>query len=298
MVRLDIPSRLQWDHDNGFCGETAIQSIGLYYGAWLSQKLVRTINQGEYLMQRVSDDDCRDPLRTLSILHFTYDEWDWKNSPEPQFRSFCYWMKKSILHRHPVIFGVCLESSSGFETYDHIVPAVGIRYRNEDEYDPNDELIYYDLFSRDEMKRHMNEEEFGSTTTIMCEKDYAEYGCIPLNINYGIAITGIVDEDRVTLPIQLSVSSYEEPNVDFDEEPIEMIGIVQITDLIVGNVYILLRYSSYEHVPTKGDANIFLQSKFDAKHQFTAHQTTYTYKDAKSIFSTDCVYYRCIQKTD
>jgi hypothetical protein len=26
---LDIPPRLQWDHGNGYCGETALQSIGM-----------------------------------------------------------------------------------------------------------------------------------------------------------------------------------------------------------------------------------------------------------------------------
>jgi hypothetical protein len=28
---LDIPSRLQWTNDNGYCGETAVQSIGMSY---------------------------------------------------------------------------------------------------------------------------------------------------------------------------------------------------------------------------------------------------------------------------
>ncbi|UJR17106.1 hypothetical protein I4U23_004002 [Adineta vaga] len=296
MIRLNIPPRLQWDNDNGFCAETAIQSIGLYYGAWISQKLIRIINNGEYLLQKTSIDDCRDPLHTLSVLHFIYNEWDWVNSSQPQFRSFCRWMKRSILYGHPVIFGVCLEGA-GFEEYDHIVPAVGIRYENEDEYDSKDELIYYDLFDKNEMKRCMNEEEFGSTKKSICDKDYAEYGCIPLNIDYGIAITGIVDEDQVTVPVHLSVSACEEPNPDFNEDPIEMIGIVKMTNLVVGNAYVLLRYSSYEHVPTKGDAHTFLQSSFDKRHDFTAFETSYIYEDTKSIPTTGSVYYRCISSS-
>jgi hypothetical protein len=28
-VLLDIPPRLQWDNGNGYCGETALQSIGI-----------------------------------------------------------------------------------------------------------------------------------------------------------------------------------------------------------------------------------------------------------------------------
>jgi hypothetical protein len=28
---LDIPPRLQWKNDSGYCGETAVQSIGMSY---------------------------------------------------------------------------------------------------------------------------------------------------------------------------------------------------------------------------------------------------------------------------
>lgn len=30
-VLLDIPPRLQWNNGNGYCGETALQSIGMLY---------------------------------------------------------------------------------------------------------------------------------------------------------------------------------------------------------------------------------------------------------------------------
>ncbi len=30
-VLLDIPPRLQWNNGNGYCGETALQSIGMSY---------------------------------------------------------------------------------------------------------------------------------------------------------------------------------------------------------------------------------------------------------------------------
>jgi hypothetical protein len=29
-VLLDIPARLQWENGHGYCGETAIQSFGMY----------------------------------------------------------------------------------------------------------------------------------------------------------------------------------------------------------------------------------------------------------------------------
>lgn len=30
-VLLDIPPRLQWDNGNGYCGETSLQSIGIFF---------------------------------------------------------------------------------------------------------------------------------------------------------------------------------------------------------------------------------------------------------------------------
>ena len=158
--------------------------IGLYYGAWISQKLVYDINNGEYLLPSAIANAFteRDPLNTLRTLHFTYDEWDWRNSPQPQFRQFCLWMKQSLLRKHPVMFGIFLPDME-YEDYDHIVPAVGIRYRNEKEYDEEDELIFFDLYDRDEIEVKMNEKEFGSTRTDIDTRADADDGCIPLDVS-------------------------------------------------------------------------------------------------------------------
>jgi hypothetical protein len=125
--------------------------LGLYYGAWISQKLIRDINKGEYLLQPLSVNDHRNPLRTLTLLHFTYDEWDWMNAPQPQFRNFCRWMKQSILRRHPVIFGIFLPKSN---------------------------------YEEKKFEKTMTEEEFGSTRKTIDDKEDADDGCIPLNVSF------------------------------------------------------------------------------------------------------------------
>ncbi|CAF4309248.1 unnamed protein product, partial [Adineta steineri] len=268
--------------------------LGLYYGAWISQKLVRDINHGEYILHKLSPDDRRDPTHTLSVLHFTYEEWDWKNSPQPQFDDYCSWMKKCIIEGYPVIFVVYLLYSH-FEYYDHIMPAIGVRFRDENEYDSNDTLIYQNLFHDKQIERKMNDKDLAATRKT-CRKHCGQGGCIPLNVDYGIAVTGIVDEDRVTLPVRLSVSAWNEPNLHpaYNENPIEMDGNVTVRDLIVGKLYVLLRYSSYEYVPTKGTIGDFLLSNFDSKHEFIANDTIYNYTDPKKIPSTGSVYYRCV----
>lgn len=111
-------------------------------------------------------------------------------------------------------------------------------------------------------------------------------------------MTGIIDENKVTLPVSLSVSACNEPNPHpaYNENPIEMDGIVTVRDLVIGESYTLLRYSSYEYVLCKGIANDFLTSNFEEKHEFVANETMYIYNDPKKISSTGSVYYRCIQK--
>ncbi|CAF3238217.1 unnamed protein product [Rotaria socialis] len=132
------------------------------------------------------------------------------------------------------------------------------------------------------------------------QKDSDEGGCRPLDIDYGIAVTGIVDENHVTLPVRLSVSASNEPNThhEYAESLIEMDGIVKIRDLVVGESYVLLRYSSYKHVPSNGTINDFLSSKFDEKFEFVANEKTYIYEDPKKIPSTGSVYYRCVPQSE
>ena len=77
-----------------------------------------------------------------------------------------------------------------------------------------------------------------------------------------------------------------------------MDGTIKVMNLTSGHTYVLLRYSSYEHVPTKGDAKAFLNSNFDVDHEFIATDTSYTYEDPKKIPSTGSVYYRCVKKSD
>lgn len=100
----------------------------------------------------------------------------------------------------------------------------------------------------------------------------------------------------MTFPVRLKVSAWNEPNLCDDEQPIEMDGTVTVYNLTVGTVYVLLRYSSYRNVPTKGDADSFIQSRFDVKHQFVAEDTSYEYKDPKKIPSKGSVYYRCVER--
>lgn len=175
-----------------------ISRSGLYYGAWISQQLVRDINQGEYLLHKQTPDDRRDPLRTLSVLHLTFDEWNWRESPQPQFREYCRWMKQSILRGHPVIFVVYLFYSHD-PNYDHIMPAVGVRFREAETDDPDDVLIYYNLFHDKTIEREMSEKDLVASRKT-CRKHCGEGGCIPRDVSayLDVAIAHVSDVSRLT----------------------------------------------------------------------------------------------------
>lgn len=99
----------------------------------------------------------------------------------------------------------------------------------------------------------------------------------------------------MTLPVHLAVSSWNEPNPIFRDCCAQMKGTITISNLTIGEFYSLLRYSSYEHVPTQGDENTFLQSKFQSKHEFEATETSYIYADPNTIPSKGSTYYRCVR---
>lgn len=67
------------------------------------------------------------------------------------------------------------------EYYDHIMPAVGIEYQNENQYDPSDVLIFYNLFHQKQIRRTLNEQDF-LTTKKNCRKHCGEGGSIPRDV--------------------------------------------------------------------------------------------------------------------
>ena len=62
-----------------------------------------------------------------------------------------------------------------------------------------------------------------------------------------------------------------------------MDGIVTVNNLIVRRSYILLRYASYEHVPTKSSIDKFLSSKFNEKYELMANDPVYIHTDPKNF---------------
>ena len=66
--------------------------------------------------------------------------------------------------------------------YYHIMPAIGVRFRDENQYDPEDVLIYYNLFHEKQIERNMSKNDLAATRKT-CRKHCGEGGCIPLDVS-------------------------------------------------------------------------------------------------------------------
>lgn len=283
-VVLDIPTRIQWPNDGGYCGETSIQSIGLYYGAWISQAVARDVAGGEVLLGDNEED-------ALDRLHFSYDVWKGKKDHD-QFEAFSVWLKGHLADRHPTIFTVYLSDANDDPDYDHIMPAIGIDWRHRDRYDGDDVLTFHNNFGS-QLRRSFK--SLGASRK-KCDSDSAEGGCIPKDVDYGTAILGFEDEDGVTLPTRLTVERNSEPNVSRGERPVALRGTVHVSKLSSGKAYALLRYDDVDAVPEKGSAEDYLSSRYDARVDFVADGETWVHADPDPFASDGVRYYRCVAR--
>jgi hypothetical protein len=283
-AQLDIPPRQQWENDGGYCGETSIQAIGLYYGAWISQKVVRAVAGGELLIG-VNEE------AALGALHLAHTTWD-TAAPEPQFESFVAWTKSHLEQRVPVIYAIYLTDGIDDPDYDHIVPAMGITAASASGYAAADTLISSDNFG-DRIERSVGGL---AGTRASCASSSTQGGCVPRDVDYGVAITGITDARTATLPLRIKVPVDHEPNVSVGESASPLTASVEVSALQPGHNYALLRYDDYTKVPTSATAADFLASSYSHRVDFTADGPAWTYADPVSFPSSGATYYRCVPR--
>lgn len=277
---LDIPGRLQWDNNNGYCGENALLAIGLYYGNYTSEGVVRTIAGGELLIA-VND------AATFNALSYTYEEWDY-NQTTPQYQNYLVWVKQHLYNKQPVIITVFIKGLNDPD-YDHIIPAIGFNAANVNNYNGADQLIYNSNYDSISFTR-----TFSSVyDTRSMNNNGAVYDyCIPKNVNYGTAITGVKDIQHVLKPVHLKIDSWDEPNISLSETPKLLHAIVKIDSLTNGQSYALMKYVNYQNVP----ASNFIPQNADTCIYFTANGSSQTFNT--SFMSDGTVFYRCIQYTN
>jgi hypothetical protein len=273
---LNIRPRLQWPNANGYCGETSIQMCGLYYGSYISQQLCRTVAGGEVLIH-LND------TAALSALSLNYSEWD-PALATPQYQPYLNWVKQNLWQKHPVILTVYIKGLSDPD-YDHILPAIGFLAASVNTYAGTDQLSYNSCFDTTSFTR--------SFSTLYDTRSMAGNGatntyCIPQNVDYGVAVTGIKDPGRQTRPVHIVLDSLDEPNVSLGVSARQVKARITADSLIAGSTYALLRYNNYQTVPASG----FSPANANSSVYFTAAGINQTFRD--SFMSNTAVFYRCI----
>ena len=279
-VQLDIPPRLQWDNNNGYCGECSIQQIALYYGAYISQYRARAIIDPTQ-QQDVWVPENSGPI--FDALRLTYQAWD-SSSATPQYQAYLVWAKGHLQQGHPVIIDVYVQGESDPD-YDHIIPATGFTSVDATTYHTNDTLIFNDNYAATHYTR-----TFGSLydTRAMSGNGAAYEYCIPRDTDYGCAVTGIKDDSGTALPVSLKVDRWDEPNIPQGASPVQLNATIQMRSLTAGSQYALLRYDDYRNVPTSN----YLSSAFSAAMVFVATNSVQMLSDR--FLSNTTVIYRCV----
>jgi len=280
-VLLDIPPRKQWENRNGYCGACSIQQVALYHGAYVSQAVSRAIidpDQDEEVLVGVN------MAEVLNSLSFEFECWQYDAQPTPQYRDYLVWIAQHLEDRHPVII-TCYIKGMGDPDYDHIMVAVGFTGADPNSYQSNDEISYNDCFSPSPFTRTYG--SFYDDRSMQENGALYEY-CIPKQVDYGCAVTGIKDVNQETYPVRLSVDDWEEPNITLGEAPKTLNATIQVDGLSVGRSYLLLRYDDYRNVPSGN----FRESSFDSSREFVPETGTYYLSD--QFMSDEVVIYRCI----
>jgi hypothetical protein len=312
---LDVPPRLQWGGNWGYCGETSMISAGLYYGQYASQYDARAIaspgvpqfKQSSQLLLGNNDVYAAAKMHLQSI--------EWHAPSKSSSAAFLAWVKGNVLLGRPVAIGVYTNEyrfygktspKAGEATYDHIVPVTGIRTDGASSgYEAGDALTFSDngLWSLpDTPPPYVFAYRFGDfqrSRAAANAKGAPIYSLPAVARNYGIAITGVIDRHHDTLPVRLSTNvNYERPPIvnGSTKRPKAMPLVLTITvsNLVPGVTYRLYRYDSFDAVP---------DSQFNARAARASERLTVriasgsTYSRSERITSDRIAVYRAVRST-
>ncbi len=314
----DIPPRLQWNHNSGYCGEVSLISAGLYYGQYISQYDTRAIaTQGapqnkDQLLLGINDQYAATQMRLKFI------EWQEETTTE----QFLAWVKQNVIRGFPVAIGVYTneylfygktDPNAGDPDYDHIVPVTGITSLRPltDPFYYGNELIYSDdeiYFNDNGLWGDPGKEpcyfsypfdSFYATRAQANSPDGPVYSLSSDGTNYGIAITGVIDLNGDTLPVRIDTNlNYELPQIVSGSptrpKPMPLLLTVTVSGLDTYTPYNLYRYNSVDKIPT---------SRFNAQAGNATQswqiqvETGTTYTMQVSIMSDETAAFRCVRAT-
>ena len=297
-VRNDIPPRLQWNANFGYCGETSFVSAGLYYGQYASQYEVRSIasdgtpqyEQRSQLLLGVN------AMHAARAMHLVMVKWN-GGSASPQ--SFLGWVTANVSMHRPVIIGVYTNEyrfygkrnpNAGDSSYDHIVPVIEadsrrLTFSDNGLWGPPRPYLF--RYSYDTIARNRAEANAPS----------APQYSLPAGVrDYGIAIAGVADPQRETLPVRVATSvNYEKPKMQNRSskrpKPMRLTLTVAVSGLRPGVGYVLYRYDRFADVP---DERFNANASRASKHWAIRLKSGSTFTLREKVMSDQVVVYRAV----
>ena len=307
-----LPPRLQWNANFGYCGETSFISAGLNYGQYISQYDARAIasnNAGQslessQLLLGVND------VAAAEAMHLT------AVAKQATTVSFLTWVKSNVIAGYPVVIGVFMNQSRFYGTanpnagdgeYDHIVTVTGISSNHPltgpATYYADDVLTFNDnglwTGTPNGQPQNVFNLAFGTfaATRQQANAETAPVYSLKNGIDYGIAITGIIDLSRETVPVRLTTSvNAESPaiingsNTRPAATPVTL--SITVSNLKPGTTYTLYRYASMAAVP---DSNINANAANATQTWTITIPSGSTYTMTQTIMSDEVAVYRAVE---
>jgi len=292
-------------------------SAGLSFGQYVSQYDARAIatknapqNTKELLLGKKQNDQ-------YAATQLRMDSIEWDTDSEQYTSQFLAWVKKMVLKGYPVAIGVFMnqyyfyqdsDPEDGDSEYDHIVYVVGIESNHplsDTNYYPDDIIIFSDnglagdphvppqyLFKYPFSSFQKSREQANSPNS-------PPYSLQNGGTNYGIALTGISDLQKETLPVRVDTSvNYESPQIadgtSIRPPSMPLTLTVTVSGLTPNVPYNLYRYDDETVVPV---------SQFNANASSAVEcipiqiQSGSTFVTTRTIQSSDKVFYRAVPKT-
>jgi hypothetical protein len=271
VLKNNIPPRLQWNENFGYCGEVSFISAGLYYGQYMSQYTARAVasqNTPQYLQKSQLMLGKNDQY-AAARMHLNAIEWNTDNEQNtPQFLA---WVKANVLKGYPVAIGVYTNeyffygktnANAGDSEFDHIVQVFGIGSNHpfsQSGYYTDDVIYFSDngLWDPGASPPYIFSYPFAlfqaSRKQANC-KNGEIYSLSNDGSNYGIAITGVIDVNGDTLPVRLETNfNDEKPEIkegtNIQPVPMPLTLTITVSNLEPHVQYNLYRYHDLNSVP-------------------------------------------------
>lgn len=298
-VALPIVNRIQWLENDGYCGETSLQECALLFGMYVSQAYVRNIFDPT---QQIDLAEIENWQLVCERLKFKSEPYVRLEAPTPQFREFSGWLKSHLVAGHPVILATWISAANDdtlsnppfslpvdpdpLSQIDHFVTATGFVGQNDARYRPDEVLLITNHYFSTYTYAQRFDRLFDTRENRGAARDYAI--TLPQNYCFGLAITGVTDQNTGLRPVRIALDRIDEPNLITGAPPANLKLMITVSSLVRGREYVLLRYDDPGMIPMRDHA----KRPSSSRVVFRANTPEKTFTD--EVRSDGCVSFRCV----